>query len=74
VRVAATAAVGASEAGQEWSVVRALATGASEEEITGVLLAIAPIVGLGRVVSALPGLANGLGYDLETALMDPDGP
>jgi len=28
--------------------------------------------GLGRVVSAVPGLAIGLGYDVETALMETD--
>ena len=58
VRVAAAAATGASEACQEWSVTRALAAGATEDEITGVRLAIAPVVGLSRVVSAVPGLAN----------------
>jgi hypothetical protein len=39
-----------------------------------VLLAIAPVAGLGRVVSAVPGLAIGLGYDVETALMEADDP
>jgi hypothetical protein len=38
-----------------------LAAWAAEDEITGVLLAIAPVAGLGRVVSAVPGLAIGLG-------------
>ena len=74
VRVAALAATGASEACLQWSVTRALAAGATEDEITGVLLAIAPVAGLGRVVSAVPGLANGLGYDIETALMETDDP
>ena len=72
-RVAAVAATGAPEACLEWSVTRALAAGATEEEITGVL-AIAPVAGLGRVVSAVPGLATGLGYDVETALMETDDP
>ena len=74
VRVAAVAATGAPAACLEWSVTRALAAGATEEEITGVLLAIAPVAGLGRVVSAVPGLAIGLGYDVETALMEIDDP
>jgi 4-carboxymuconolactone decarboxylase len=74
VRVAAVAATGAPAACLEWSVTRALAAGATEEEITGVLLAIAPVAGLGRVVSAVPGLAIGLGYDIETALMETDDP
>ena len=71
-RVAAAAATGAPAACLEWSVTRALAAGATEDEITGVLLAIAPLAGLGRVVSAVPGLAIGLGYDVETALMEAD--
>ena len=73
-RISAVAATGAPTACLEWSVTRALAGGATEDEITGVLLAIAPVAGLGRVVSAVPGLAIGLGYDIETALMETDDP
>src|SRR6516225_8002974 len=72
VRVAAAAAIGAPEVCLEWSVTRALAAGATEDEITGVLLAIAPVAGLGRIVTAVPGVADGLGYDIEAALEDPD--
>jgi len=54
-----------------WSIPRALTAGATEEEITDVLLAIAPVTGLGRVVDATPGVANALGYDIEAALDDP---
>jgi len=36
-----------------------------------VLLAIAPVTGLGRVVDATPGAANALGHDIEAALDDP---
>jgi alkylhydroperoxidase/carboxymuconolactone decarboxylase family protein YurZ len=56
-----------------WSVGRALAAGASEDEITDVLLAIAPLAGVGRVVSATPEVAAGLGYDVAAALMEPNG-
>jgi alkylhydroperoxidase/carboxymuconolactone decarboxylase family protein YurZ len=73
VRVGALAAIGSPEVCLEWSASRALAAGATEEEITGVLLAIAPVIGLGRVVGAAPGVADGLGYDVEAALDDPDG-
>ena len=38
----------------EWSIARALAAGATEDEIADVLLAIAPVTGLGRVVCAAP--------------------
>jgi 4-carboxymuconolactone decarboxylase len=56
----------------EWSVGRALAAGASEDEIAGVLLAIAPVAGLGRVVCAAPDVATALGYDIAAALEEPD--
>ena len=52
--------------------VGALAAGATEDEITGVLLAIAPVAGLGRVAGAVPHVAAALGYDVDAALMDPD--
>jgi 4-carboxymuconolactone decarboxylase len=39
--------------------------GATEDEIVGVLLAIAPAVGHARVVSAAPRLALALGYDVD---------
>jgi 4-carboxymuconolactone decarboxylase len=72
--VGAVVAIGASPACLHWSASRALAAGASAEEITGVLLAIAPVAGLGRVVGAAPGLASGLGYDVEAALAELDDP
>jgi hypothetical protein len=37
-----------------------------------VLLAIAPVAGLGRVVAAVPELAIGLGFDVEAALTEID--
>jgi hypothetical protein len=47
--------------------------GASEDVIAGVLLAIAPVAGLGRVVAAAPEVAIALGYDIEAALEEPNG-
>ena len=38
------------------------------------LLAIAPVVGLGRVVAAAPDLATAIGYDVAAALEESDGP
>ena len=46
--------------------------GASADEIADVLLAIAPVAGLGRVVCAAPDLATALGYDIAAALEEPD--
>jgi len=54
VRVGALAAIGSPEVCLEWSAARALAAGATEDEITGVLLAIAPVAGIGRDVPADP--------------------
>jgi len=72
VQVAALAAIGSPAVCLEWSSARALAAGATEDEITDVLLAIAPVAGLSRVVTAVSGVADGLGYDIEAALDDPD--
>ena len=58
----------------EWSTARALAAGATEDEIADVLLAIAPVTGLGRVVCAAPDVATALGYDVGAALEDPGDP
>ena len=69
-----TVAIGSSSFCLRWSVSRALAAGAGQEEITDVLLVIAPMAGLGRVVSAAPDLAAALGYDVEAALYDLDDP
>jgi 4-carboxymuconolactone decarboxylase len=51
-----------------WSAARAMAAGATKDEIAGVLLAIAPVAGLGRVVRAAPDVADALEYDLTAAL------
>jgi len=73
VRVGVLAAIGAPAVGLEWGTTRALAAGATEDEITGVLLAIAPVAGLGRVVGAVTDVAAALGYDVEAALDNTNG-
>jgi alkylhydroperoxidase/carboxymuconolactone decarboxylase family protein YurZ len=72
VQMGALAAIGSPAVCLEWSSTRALAAGATEDEITDVLLAVAPVAGLGRVVTAVPGVADAFGYDIEAALEDPD--
>ena len=72
VQVGALAAIGSPAVCLEWSTTRALAAGATEDEITDVLLAIAPVVGLGRVVNAVSGMADAFGYDIEAALENRD--
>jgi 4-carboxymuconolactone decarboxylase len=72
VQVGALVAIGSPAVCMEWSTTRALAAGATEDEVIDVLLAIAPVTGLGRVTDAVPGVAAALGYDVEAALLDPN--
>jgi 4-carboxymuconolactone decarboxylase len=73
LRVAVSVALGSPTVCLEWSTGRALAAGATEDEIADVLLAIAPVAGLGRVVCAAPDVATVLGYDVAAALEETDG-
>jgi 4-carboxymuconolactone decarboxylase len=68
LQVAVSVAIGSSAVCLQWSAARALAAGATKDEIADVLLAIVPVAGLGRVVSAAPGVAAALEYDIEAAL------
>jgi AhpD family alkylhydroperoxidase len=72
LQLAASVANGSPAVCLEWSTGLALAAGASEDEIADVLLAIAPVAGLGRVVAAAPGVATALGYDIAAALEELD--
>ncbi len=72
LQVGASVAIRSPAVCLEWSTGRALAAGASEDEIADVLLAIAPVAGLGRAVAAAPDVATALGYDIAAALDEPD--
>jgi alkylhydroperoxidase/carboxymuconolactone decarboxylase family protein YurZ len=72
LQVGVLVAIGSPAVCLEWSAGRALAAGASEDEITDVLLAIAAVAGLGRVVCAAPDVATALGYDIAAALEELD--
>jgi alkylhydroperoxidase/carboxymuconolactone decarboxylase family protein YurZ len=72
LQVGVSVAIGSPAVCLEWSTGRALAAGASEDEIADVLLAIAPVAGLGRVVGAAPDVATALGYDIAAALEEPE--
>ncbi|SRR5690606_34795535 len=50
----------------------AIAAGAGIDEVLGVLLAIAPMVGTARIVTATPKVALALGYDIDAALESTD--
>ena len=73
LQVAASVAGSSATVCLEWSTGRAIAAGATEDEIADVLLALAPVTGLGRVVGAAPDVAMALGYDVAAALEEPDG-
>jgi len=65
VRLGALLALGAATPSIRATVQHAIDAGATEAEIVGVLIAVAPAVGLARVVSTAPRLATAIGYDLE---------
>jgi 4-carboxymuconolactone decarboxylase len=73
LQLAVSVAIGSPGACLEWSTARALAAGATDDEIADVLLVIAPVAGLGRVVCAAPDVATALGYDITAALEEPGG-
>ena len=73
LQVGVSVAIGSPAVCLEWSTGRALAAGASEDEIADVLLAIAPVAGLGRIVAAAPEVATALGYDVAAAPEEPGG-
>ena len=65
VELGALLALGAATTSIRATVRRALVAGATESEIVGVLLAVAPALGLARVASTAPKLALAMGYDIE---------
>jgi len=73
LQVGVSVAIGSSPACLQWSTARAVAAGATKDEIADVLLAIAPVAGLGRVVSAASEVATALEYDIEAALEERTG-
>jgi 4-carboxymuconolactone decarboxylase len=68
VRIATLVALNAAPAAYMSSVEAALKAGASYDEVVGVLIAVLPVVGVARVVSAAPNLGLAVGYDVSEAL------
>ncbi len=64
VKIAALIALDAPPASYAWQVGNALSDGASPEDILAVLRAVAPQVGLPRVVAAAPEIMVALGLSL----------
>jgi alkylhydroperoxidase/carboxymuconolactone decarboxylase family protein YurZ len=64
VQLGALVALGAGANSMRATVRGARQAGASEAEVAEVLIAVAPAVGLARVVSSAPRLATAMGYTL----------
>jgi len=67
VRLAALLSIGATTASCRAAVDNAHAAGATDEELVGVLVAVAPAVGGARLVAAAPTLALAIDYDVTAA-------
>ena len=68
VGLGALIAIDAAPSSYQSTIEAAKDAGATVDEIVGTLIAVAPIVGLTRIVSAAPELALALGYDVDAAL------
>ena len=68
VRLTAIVALGAGQSSYQHAVERALAAGATADEVVGTLIAMMSLTGIPRAVSAAPKLGLALGYDVEAAL------
>jgi 4-carboxymuconolactone decarboxylase len=65
VKVAALVAIDAAPASYIWHITTAQEAGVTAEELVGVLVALAPTVGVARIVAAAPEIAIGLGIETE---------
>ena len=68
VRLAAYVALDASAHAYVRAVEVSVRSGAWPDEMVGVLFAVAPVVGVSRVVSAAPKLASAMGFDVDRAI------
>ena len=68
VRLAALLAADATPASCHCTITVALSAGATADEVVGVLIALTPVIGLARAVSAVPSIAVPIGYDIDAAL------
>ena len=68
VRLAGLIALDSAPASYQWGVTAALAAGASDSEVVGVLIALLPVVGTVRVNAAAPEVAAAMGCDIGPAV------
>ncbi len=64
-KIAALVAMDASPASYVWNVELAKGAGVTPEEITGLLIALAPTVGFARIIPAAAEISFALGYEIE---------
>jgi alkylhydroperoxidase/carboxymuconolactone decarboxylase family protein YurZ len=64
-RLAALFALDGAVSTYGWATSDALAAGATSDELVDLLIALAPLIGTARVVTAAPKLGLALGYDVE---------
>ena len=74
VRLGALISAGSSLPSYRRTIAAARVAGATPDEMVATLIAVAPTVGLSRVVSAAPSIALVLGYDIDAALEHLDMP
>ena len=67
-RVAAIIAKDGSVQTFRWTIGDALGLGVTPDEIVGLMLAIAPLIGVAEIVNTAPKVALALDYDLDEAL------
>jgi alkylhydroperoxidase/carboxymuconolactone decarboxylase family protein YurZ len=65
VRLAGCVSSGASPQSYEWCVSTALDAGATIDDVVGVLIALAPIIGVARVNRAAADIAVAIGIDID---------
>ncbi len=68
VRLSTTVAVDAAQSCYQHAVERALAAGATTDDIVGTLVAVVSLTGVPQAVAAAPKLGLALGYDVDSAL------
>ena len=73
VNLAALVSIDAAPASYIWHITTALEVGVTAEEVVGVLVALAPTVGVARIVAAAPEIAIGLGLENDDDDGDYDG-
>jgi alkylhydroperoxidase/carboxymuconolactone decarboxylase family protein YurZ len=70
VKLAALVSIDAAPASYIWHITTAQEAGVTAEEIVGVLVALAPTVGVARIVAAAPEIAIGLGIETDDEVED----